>query len=35
MTISNYSKYLQLREEEVITVAAKKNQEKMAKHTQN
>lgn len=31
----NYSKYLQLREEEVITqVAAKKNQEKMVKHTQ-
>ena len=31
----NYSKYLQLREEEVIAqVAAKKNQEKMVKHTQ-
>ena len=32
---SNYSKYLQLREEEIITqIAAKKNQEKMVKHTQ-
>ena len=31
----NYSKYLQLREEEIITqIAAKKNQEKMVKHTQ-
>ena len=32
---SNYSKYLELREEEIITqIAAKKNQEKMVKHTQ-
>ena len=32
---SNYSKYLQLREEEIVTqIAAKKNQEKMVKHTQ-
>ena len=31
----NYSKYLKLREEEIITqIAAKKNQEKMVKHTQ-
>jgi ATP-binding cassette subfamily F protein 3 len=31
----NYSKYLVLREEEIITqIAAKKNQEKMVKHTQ-
>ena len=31
----NYSKYITLREEEIITqIAAKKNQEKMVKHTQ-
>ena len=31
----NYSKYLELREEEIFTqIAAKKNQEKMVKHTQ-
>ena len=31
----NYTKYLELREEEILTqVAAKKNQEKMVKHTQ-
>ena len=31
----NYSKYLKLREEEILTqIAAKKNQEKMVKHTQ-
>ena len=31
----NYSKYIKLREEEIITqIAAKKNQEKMVKHTQ-
>ena len=31
----NYSKYLTLREEEILTqIAAKKNQEKMVKHTQ-
>ena len=32
----NYSKYLDLREEEIFTqIAAKKNQEKMVKHTKS